>query len=260
MRSILIALAYQFWPRLYKKRFFKRLKSLQTNHFTGEPELLLLPRLLKPDSVFIDVGANKGVYLYEAEKLITNGKIIGFEPNQKLVAFCTHLFKKSKIYPYAASEKAGNSILHIPKKGNTLQDTRASIEPIAGAVETINIQTIRLDEWVASQHLSRVDLVKIDVEGHEFQSLKGCEGLLKTLQPIFIIEIEWKRATYPVHELFHFIQKYGYEIFYLDRKSLQLIPCKIEQLADFQKDEYVNDFNRYINNFICKPAATRSSL
>ena len=56
----------------------------------------------------------------------------------------------------------------------------------------------------------------------------------------------------PFNEIFDFIKGFGYEVFYFDRKTLSLLPFEVSQMADFQKDAYLNDFNRYINNFIFK--------
>ncbi|TGD57201.1 FkbM family methyltransferase [Flavobacterium humi] len=251
--KILIKLAYTFWPSLYKKRFFKSLDSLPTGHFKCEPELLYLNQVLKDDSVFIDIGTNKGIYLYQAEKIITRGAIIGFEPNKKLVAFVSKLFKTAKVYPFAVSSKSGVSVLNIPKKGNGLQDTRASLESLGDEVEKIEIETVRLDDWAAKQGITKIDLIKIDVEGHEFDSIKGCEVILKTIRPVFIIEIELRHATYPIEAIFSFIANFGYDVFYFDRKKLMPVSFDVSQMADFQKDEYLNDFNLYINNFIFVP-------
>lgn len=253
MLKFLIKLAYQFWPELYKKRFFKALDSLQTKDFKCEPELMYLNQVLQNDSVFIDIGTNKGIYLYQAEKVITTGKIIGFEPNKKLVDFCSHLFKKAKVYPFAVSSKSGVSVLNIPKKGTTLQDTRASLETMGDDVEKIEIETIALDQWVEEQKITKIDLIKIDVEGHEFDSVKGCASVLKNIRPIFIIEIELRHAKYSISEIFEFITNFGYDVFYFERQSLQLVSFDYAQIAYFQKDEYLNDFNLYINNFIFIP-------
>jgi hypothetical protein len=73
------------------------------------------------------------------------------------------------------------------------------------------------------------------------------------MKPIFIIEIELRHAKYQIHEIFDYIKAFGYEVFYFDRKTLKPIPFDVSQIADFQKDAYLNDFNRYINNFIFKP-------
>ncbi|MCL9809207.1 FkbM family methyltransferase [Flavobacterium luminosum] len=253
MLNILIRWAYRYWPALYKKRYYKTLGSLTTGNYKCEPELLYIHQVLKDDSVFVDIGTNKGIYLYQAEKVIQNGAIFGFEPNQSLVDYIKPLFPKVKLFPLAVSSNTGTSVLHIPKKGNGLQDTRASLEEMGEGVEKIEIRTITLDDWAKQENITKIDLVKIDVEGHEFDSIKGCEQILKTLKPIFIIEIELRHANYPIHEIFDFITGFGYDVFYFDRKTLYLKPFEVSQMAEFQKDEYLNDFNKYINNFIFIP-------
>ena len=69
----------------------------------------------------------------------------------------------------------------------------------------------------------------------------------------FIIEIELRHAKYPINEIFDFIKEFGYEVFYFDRQTLSLKPFEVNQMGDFQQDDYLNDFNRYINNFIFIP-------
>lgn len=253
MLQSLIKLAYTYWPSLYKKRYYKTLNSLPTGNYKCEPELLYIHQVLQSDAVFIDIGTNKGIYLYQAEKVIQSGKIYGFEPNQSLVNYIQPLFPKVKLFPLAVSSTTGTSVLHIPKKGNGLQDTRASLEDMGDEVEKIEIQTITLDDWAKNENVSRIDVIKIDVEGHEFDSVKGCENILRTIRPVFIIEIELRHAKYPIHEIFDFIKGFGYDVFYFDRKSLSLKPFEVSQMEEFQKDEYLNDFNTYINNFIFKP-------
>ncbi|MFC4817523.1 MULTISPECIES: FkbM family methyltransferase [unclassified Flavobacterium] len=253
MLQSLIKLAYKYWPSLYKKRYYKTLHSLSTGNYKCEPELLYIHQVLKSDSVFIDIGTNKGIYLYQAEKVIQSGKIYGFEPNQTLVNYIQPLFPKVKLFPLAVSSQTGTSVLHIPKKGDGLQDTRASLEDMGDAVEKIEIQTITLDDWAQKENVSKIDVVKIDVEGHEFDTIKGCKTILETIKPTFIIEIELRHAHYPIKDIFDFIVGFGYEVFYFDRKTLGLQPFEVSQMADFQKDEYLNDFNTYINNFIFVP-------
>lgn len=250
--KFLIKLAYKYWPSLYKKRYYKTLASLGTGNYKCEPELLLIHQLLQDDSVFVDIGTNKGIYLYQAEKKVKSGKIFGFEPNESLVNYIQPLFPKIKLFPLAVSSSTGTSVLHIPKKGNGLQDTRASLEDMGDEVEKIEIKTITLDDWVTQNNIQKLDVVKIDVEGHEFDTIKGSRKVLQTLKPIFIIEIELRHAHYLINEIFDFIKGFGYEVFYFDRKSLSLQPFDVPQIADFQKDEYLNDFNKYINNFVFK--------
>ena len=109
----------------------------------------------------------------------------------------------------------------------------------------VEVEMLTLTQVLDTHAAGReVAFLKIDVEGHEFDTIKGCAEILKTIQPIFIIEIELRHAHYPIHEIFDFITNFGYEVFYFDRKTLKTVPFDFNQMAAFQKDEYLNDFNR----------------
>lgn len=253
MFKFFIQLAFHFWPELYKKRFFKSLKSLNTDTYKCEPELGYLNKILHPNATFIDIGTNKGIYLYQAEQIITTGRIIGFEPNSDMVKLASHLFPKAQIVPLAISSKTGTATLFIPKIATGLQDTRGSLEALGDNVEKVEIQTITLDSWVQNNHLTTIDVVKIDVEGHEYDAILGCQHILQHFKPIFIIEIELRHAHYPIEAIFNFIQKFNYNVYYLDRKSKQLTPFDYTKMQLFQEDAFLNNFNLYINNFIFIP-------
>ena len=72
-------------------------------------------------------------------------------------------------------------------------------------VEKVEIQMVALDEFAKEKKWSKIDVVKIDVEGHEFDTIKGCKEILKAIKPVFIIEIELRHAHYPINEIFDFI-------------------------------------------------------
>jgi FkbM family methyltransferase len=50
------------------------------------------------------------------------------------------------------------------------------------------VPSVRLDDYVAEQGLSRIDLIKVDVEGHELQVLRGSEALIQRFRPTFVCE------------------------------------------------------------------------
>ena len=128
---------------------------------------------------------------------------------------------------------------------------------VCNSVDGVHIEvhgkTRQLDEFAKEKKWSKIDVVKIDVEGHEFDTIKGCKEILKAIKPVFIIEIELRHAHYPIKDIFDFIIGFGYEVFYFDRKTLKTVLFDYNQMADFQKDAYLNDFNLYINNFIFVP-------
>ncbi|WP_258928825.1 FkbM family methyltransferase [Flavobacterium davisii] len=55
-------------------------------------------------------------------------------------------------------------------------------------VEKIEIKTITLDDWVFENKIQKLDLVKIDVEGHEFDTIKGSKRYYKSCIPLLLLK------------------------------------------------------------------------
>src|SRR5262249_30908475 len=79
----------------------------------------------------------------------------------------------------------------------------ASLHP-QGPGRTVMVETIRLDDL----DVDNVGVIKIDVEGHELNVLRGAEDLVRRWLPILIVEIEEKRA--PVAGTIGLLESWGY--------------------------------------------------
>jgi hypothetical protein len=64
----------------------------------------------------------------------------------------------------------------------------ARLGPVGAGYERLNVSLRSLDSLVAERGLDRVDLIKIDVEGHERQVLDGAETTLRRHRPALVIE------------------------------------------------------------------------
>ena len=88
-------------PTYYKSRFFKKLKGLTSQNLLErkvEPEFLWIKEILGKDSVFMDVGANVGAYLYTLENHLNLENIFAFEPNPQLFKRLKRLKKLHRAY------------------------------------------------------------------------------------------------------------------------------------------------------------------
>ena len=56
-------------------------------------------------------------------------------------------------------------------------------------VSTQHAITDTLDNFISRQGIERLDLIKMDVDGHELPILRGAEAILRRFQPIFIMEM-----------------------------------------------------------------------
>ena len=149
-----------------------------------EPEMRYLSRLVNPNKVSIDIGANKGIYAYELSKLTKH--VYCFEP---IVELCDYvkLYQSEKITVnnVALSDYSGKATLHIPRANNNLVTTRASLISDRADME----ERVVLVETLDSFQLSDVGFIKIDVEGAELSVLKGAYSTIKKNMPVMLVEI-----------------------------------------------------------------------
>ena len=137
----------------------------------------VLLSFVRPDSVFLDIGANVGFYtLQVGQRLSAAGRIYAFEPHPELSEILHHnvanllLDRAVACFSMALSDSNGTTKLHYPK-GHL---GGGSIAPFGGRdwqVSTIESEVRRLDDVLGPNFTC--DLVKIDVEGYEINVLRG---------------------------------------------------------------------------------------
>ena len=168
-----------------------------------EPDTLkLFPQLIKPGSMFLDIGCYSGLFSIAAVKM---GAIAyGFEPmeeNRRQIA--TNQKRNGvdfTVYPVAVSSKGGKGELaYNPKVKLT---AGASLDRKSGPKRSVDLVTID------GYGFRNVSCIKIDIEGHEPQALRGMRETLKRERPSLIIEAnDGAHQEMVIEELGH-----GYEL------------------------------------------------
>ena len=133
--------------------------------------------------VFLDVGANVGLISLALAATHRDADVYCFEADpatasrleQNARAQANH---RVLVVHAAVSDTSGQ----LPISGESTMLTR--IVSDGGTM----VPALRLDDYVAEQGLTRIDLVKIDVEGHELQVLRGSERLIERFRPTFVLE------------------------------------------------------------------------
>lgn len=156
----------------------------------------LFRRLCHPDSVVVDIGANFGYFSILAASIIgtsSNGQVISFEPNPSL---CKLLKRNREInwsiapitlHEIALGESDDQLILYVPKE----HGANGSLSAPAGMECTkIPVNVKPLDSIVP--HDLAVDIMKIDVEGHEATVLRGAQEVIARSPNLKLI-LEWSR-------------------------------------------------------------------
>jgi len=162
--------------------------------------------LIKKLNFAIDVGVNKGQTISFLKKINKNTKIIGFEPHKDLYSKCINKIEDSKIkiFNLGCSDREGKAvfkenILSESSSFETVNENSSWLqkkEYILGIKkeklisDEYYIKTIRLNNFIEKDYKDEViDMIKIDVEGHELKVLQGLFPL-KSKKKVRFIQIE----------------------------------------------------------------------
>ena len=89
--------------------------------------------------------------------------------------------------------------------------------------ESFQVKTKKLDELVKKDNIG---FIKIDVEGHETEVIRGSIELIKRNKPTLLVEIEERHTKKPIESTINFIKKLGYECFQLKENKVKLFNIK----------------------------------
>lgn len=170
----------RFYQRLHKVSLRGMGYGLDSPSTSGE--LAFLDRLAHvPMDVIIDAGANRGVWAAEARRRWPAAEIHAFEPAAETFAMLRASVGDCVVCCNAAlGDTAGTAVLHHVPGLDGLASLHhrdlASHGMEMSRSETVNV--LRLDDYCSASGIARVDLLKMDVEGHELSVLSGASSLL----------------------------------------------------------------------------------
>lgn len=252
-----------FFPGYIKRSYFREIEAAMLAKplriAKTENEILFIADLIPAEAVCIDIGANRGDYVYALERSNKCKSLFALEPIPELNHQLKNLFPRVNICKEAASDESGIRHFNIPYIQERYFDTRGTLEPFQEqgqtSTRTIAVETITLDRFIEKYNIQHVDLVKMDIEGHEFAALKGAVSTLKNIRPVWMIEIEQRHhPAYRIETIFAFIQQYAYQGFFFDGAKLDFQRIENFSTAEFQSVANMNDKKKYINNFFFVPA------
>jgi len=246
-----------FSPRLSRSIFFWKYRHVVSDDVLPngwhENELLLLRKYLKSNSVFFDVGMSVGIYTEIASQLIDEANIHGFEPIPIFNDVLNRIFPKVNVNKIALSNVESVSRFKIPIINGKKYSARASVnveykEDGETASEELVVNTTTLDSYCVSTNVERIDLIKIDVEGHEVSVLEGGWSTIKKHMPTLIVEIEQRHHQESVLEIIDRLKALGYRCKYVSATDQKLVDFE-GKLEVLQSDQNFGS-RSYVNNFI----------
>lgn len=160
--------------RLMPRGNYSEQKLWSAPQLFDRKEFAVMRRLLGPGSVFVDVGANAGAYSFWAWRCMQGqGRIIAVEPDPEMLRrlrfnIATNGLDAIRVFPLALSDHVGVADLQVnpnQRGSNTLDAVEA--DRSGGARKTERVQITTLLDLVQGAGLQRIDVLKLDIEGHE---------------------------------------------------------------------------------------------
>jgi len=173
-----------------------------------------LREVIREGDVFLDIGANCGALTLVAASAIGKGKIYAFEPGQTVrdrlqanIDLNPQLKNIVLVLPLGLGLTTGKLLYHEDPnyKGNG---------GLFGS-QGIPVDVVSLDEWVALEKIDKLDAIKIDVEGMEYEVLVGGKSTLEKYHPIIYFEtlpIFFENKSYTIKTIYEFLTDLGYRI------------------------------------------------
>lgn len=207
--------------------------SLCLNFIEGEP------------NIFLDIGANKGNYTQEVLKHYPNLVAYLFEPAKENVeVLCKNfLDRKINILPSALSNFSGDSTLFsdFPGSGTASLTKREIPSSTASFDLATQVEVTTLEEfWKNNICSNYIDFIKIDVEGHELDVLKGCG---KKIKDINVIQFEFGGTHVDTRVFFrdfwNFFKENNFCLYRISGKKCICINAYSLDLEVFQTTNYI---------------------
>jgi len=183
-------------------------------------------RLCEPGMVALDIGANIGAHTLRMAQLVgPDGKVIAFEP---MTAAKTKLERNISLNPFTniVVEKLALGNADTKKRVHFRTSWRLAGLPEQEEETSKELVTFRkLDTYAAQKRLVHVGFIKLDVDGLEFEILKGGRQSLKKWRPRLVMEVGDYPGSggYRLEDLLTMLTDLGYELY--DEKNLRPLPA-----------------------------------
>jgi FkbM family methyltransferase len=192
-------------------------------------EAEMVRRLLDPNEVFWDVGANIGYFsLLAAGALRNTGQVVAFEPGRiayrrLLTNIALNEFGNITPVNLAVLDRAGEVTLYLA--ADTADGGANVFGALAATAQSESCQAISLDEFCRNRNFPFPDFIKIDVEGAELQVLCGAQETLLASRPLLLLEMKestLSAAGTTKGEIQARLRQYGYQAAFPHRRKWHL--------------------------------------
>ena len=188
-------------------------------------EFFLLSQVLRPGMTFVDAGANMGLYtLFAARKIGERGVVLAIEPSTRecqrlLKNVAVNSLSNVRVLQNAVSDSHSEVDLLVAEDARSGHNTLGAFAYDTSLATRESVHAERLDDIVQREGLSRVDIIKLDIEGAELRALKGAVGILDRFRPLLLLELADRALRHQdssSSQIWDFCRQRGYKLFAFD--------------------------------------------
>jgi len=200
-------------------------------------EMAFVEKMLRPGMTVLDIGAHHGLYtLLASGRVGKRGRVIAFEPSpRERKRLRRHLWlnrsKNVAVQSCALGDEHREAELFlVTGREDWCNSLRAP--QIDARTTTVRVELERVDDVMEKLGITRVDFIKLDVEGAELSILRGARATLAASRPVILAEVQDLRTRpwgYAAREIIYFLERAGYWWYALTANSnLQPISTQLE--------------------------------
>lgn len=201
-------------------------------YFRGiyEPELInLWCGFARQSRMIFDIGANIGLYSLMASSVNSLSQIHAFEPTPNVVDLLAkniqlNRFRNIQVNAIAVGCSIGKAFLHSSSGHNGDNEGMNFITPNNFKPNDLVVEVTSITNYCRNNFIDFVDLIKIDIEGGEYDALVGADSLLAThtIGCIFLELVEWtaQRGGSSTKLIKEFLLDRKYNLYYLKHNQL----------------------------------------
>ncbi|TXS92733.1 FkbM family methyltransferase [Parahaliea maris] len=201
-------------------------------------ETSLVQRFLEPGDVFVDVGANIGYFTVLAALCVgPAGRVFAVEPDPANLALLRENLQRNacadRVQLQAAALAAADGVARLHLSEDNLGDHQ--MFDTGGGRASVEVPLLDGGRWLGGQ-TRRVDMLKVDTQGYEYEVMSGLVPLLRTLprMPRILIELtplSLRQAGSSGRTLVELLASLGQPLWIVDHIEHRLVACSMEELA-----------------------------
>lgn len=186
---------------------------LSKNEYYDRLTEKIIKQVCKPDSVCVDVGANNGKIL---SMFIRHSSAVhyAFEPIENLYYLLVRKYgSAARIYKLALSDKKSVSDFAFIADDPAYSSLNVRNDQHFKKIETIKVNTDTLDQVIPKN--IKVHIIKLDVEGGEYNVLLGAQNIIKRCKPYILFEFGKGGAEafgITSDKMFSLLTNFGYDV------------------------------------------------